>query len=117
MATHRGTWKAFERMVASFFKTRRTPLSGSNSGHNTGSDTLHPEVYVECKYRESMAVYALFLDTAEAADLEQKIPVVAIKQKGDKGYLLVLRHKDLHKLAELSHYESPATKRKSNKTI
>lgn len=106
--THRSTWKAFERLVADFFGTRRTPLSGSNSGHNTTSDTLHPEVYVECKYRAKMAVYELFNDTVLAAKLEEKIPVVAIKQKGEKGYLLVMRSQDLHRLAELSHHERPA---------
>jgi hypothetical protein len=41
-------WKEFERRVARAFGTERTPLSGGNSKH-THSDTLHPELYIECK--------------------------------------------------------------------
>ena len=43
-----GRAKAYERRVAKFFGTKRTPLSGSNSGH-THSDTLHPRLYIEVK--------------------------------------------------------------------
>ena len=42
-------WKAYERRVAKFFGTKRTPLSGINSGHSTHSDTLHPRLYLEVK--------------------------------------------------------------------
>lgn len=45
----RGLWKTYERKVAKFFNTNRTPLSGINSRHDTHSDTLHPKLYIEVK--------------------------------------------------------------------
>lgn len=100
MSTHRNTWKRMERVVAQFFGSRRTPLSGSNSGHDTNSDSLHPHVYIEAKLREKFSVYELFKDTAEKAKIEKKIPVLALKQKGETGFLLLIRAEDLLSLAE-----------------
>lgn len=100
-STSKSTWKGFERAVANFFSTKRVPLSGSNSGHNTNSDSLHPKMYIECKVRQKMSVWQLFTDTADKAKNEHKIPVVALKQKGERGYLLVLRAEDLQKIAEI----------------
>lgn len=96
--TSRGTWKKFERDIANFFGTKRTPLSGINSGHDTNSDSLHPTIYIEAKYRNSFSIFSLFLDTEEKAKRENKVPVVAIKQKGEQGYLLVIRPEHLRKL-------------------
>jgi hypothetical protein len=45
------TWKNKERQVAGFFGTKRCHLSGSNSGHDTCSDSLHGRLYVEQKHR------------------------------------------------------------------
>jgi hypothetical protein len=42
-------WKGYERKVAKYFGTNRTPLSGINSRHDTHSDTLHPSLYIEVK--------------------------------------------------------------------
>lgn len=42
-------WKSFERLVGKWIGARRTPLSGKNSGHDTSSDTLHHELYMEAK--------------------------------------------------------------------
>lgn len=42
-------WKAYERRVARFFGSERTPLSGINSRHDTSSDSLHSTLYVETK--------------------------------------------------------------------
>jgi len=100
-STHRNTWKRFERIVASFFGSRRTPLSGSNSGHNTQSDTLHPDIYVEAKFRSDFSVYTLFQDTKKKAKAENKIPVVALKKKGTNGFLLLIEMDDLTKLSDL----------------
>ena len=99
--TSKSTWKGFERIVAAFFGTKRVPLSGSNSGHGTNSDSLHPKVYIECKVREKFALWSLFKDTESKAKVEKKVPVVAIKQKGEQGYLLVLRPQDLEKLTKI----------------
>lgn len=95
------TWKSFENLVAKFFGTRRVPLSGSNSGHGTNSDSLHPKLYIECKVRGKIALWQLFTDTEKKAKVESKVPVVAVKQKGEKGYLLLIRPEDLQKIAEI----------------
>lgn len=96
--TSKECWKSFERTVATYFGTRRVPLSGSNSGHGTNSDSLHPKLYIECKVRNKIALWQLFTDTEKKAKVEGKVPVVAIKQKGEKGYLLVMRPEDLEKI-------------------
>lgn len=48
--TSKTTWKKFELKVAKDFGTNRTPLSGMVKSL-TNSDTLHPDLYIECKYR------------------------------------------------------------------
>lgn len=99
--TSKSAWKHFERVVADFFGTKRVPLSGSNSGHGTNSDSLHPKLYIECKVRGKFALWRLFDDTEKKAKVENKLPVVAVKQKGEKGYLLVIRPQDLEKINEI----------------
>lgn len=99
--TSKSAWKSFERVVATYFGTRRVPLSGSNSGHGTNSDSLHPKLYIECKVRSKIALWQLFTDTEKKAKVEGKVPVVAIKQKGERGYLLVMRPEDLEKINEI----------------
>lgn len=99
--TSKSCWKSFERTVADYFGTRRVPLSGSNSGHGTNSDSLHPKLYIECKVRGKISLWQLFVDTENKAKVEGKIPVVAIKQKGEKGYLLVMRPDDLQRINEI----------------
>lgn len=99
--TSKSTWKGFERVVSKFFGTKRVPLSGSNSGHDTNSDSLHPKLYIECKVRGKIALWELFKDTEEKAKHEHKVPIVAIKQKGEKGYLLLVRPEDLKKIVEI----------------
>ena len=99
--TSKVCWKSFERKVAGFFGTKRVPLSGSNSGHNTNSDSMHDELYIECKVREKFAIWSLFDDTEKKAKNENKIPIVALKQKGEKGFLLVIRTQNLEKIAEI----------------
>lgn len=104
--TSKSSWKSFERVVAKFFGTRRVPLSGSNSGHGTNSDSLHDKLYIECKLRGKISLWSLFEDTEKKARQENKIPVVAIKQKGSRGYLLVMRPLDVKKIAEIQQKSS-----------
>lgn len=99
--TSSSNWKTFERIVANYFGTRRVPLSGSNSGHGTNSDSLHPKLYIECKVRNKIALWQLFVDTEKKSKVEGKVPIVAVKQKGEKGYLLVMRPEDLEKVYEI----------------
>ncbi|KKN05244.1 hypothetical protein LCGC14_1089370 [marine sediment metagenome] len=80
-----GDWKAFERRVAAYLNTRRTPLSGAMSGHNTHSDTLHPDLYVECKWQGTKsAVLTLWDDTVAKAKREGKIPLLAMHRRGSR---------------------------------
>lgn len=104
--TSKSSWKHLERVVAEFFGTKRVPLSGSNSGHGTNSDSLHEKLYIECKLRGKISLWSLFEDTEKKAKQENKIPVVAIKQKGSRGYLLVMRPLDVKKIAEIQQKSS-----------
>ena len=99
--TSKSAWKQLERKIAGMFGTKRVPLSGSNSGHNTNSDSLHPKLYIECKLRQKIAIWQLFIDTEKKAHAEDKIPIVAVKQKGERGELLVIRPEDLQKIAKI----------------
>lgn len=91
-------WKRLERDTAKLFGTRRTPLSGINSAH-TGSDTLHQRLYIECKLRKSSAIHRLYDETADAAKAEDKIPVLALRQK-NRPILLVMTPYDLPMVAD-----------------
>ena len=95
----RGTWKAFERLVAKSFGTERTALSGGNS-KVTRSDTLHDVLYVECKYGKRVAPWSLFKDAAAKATVEGKVPVLCLKQKGETGFLVVCLASDLRNVSD-----------------
>lgn len=95
--TSRETWKRFERTVAKFFGAKRNPLSGINSGH-TGSDTRHGELYIECKLRKRFAFWSWFKEVEQSAEEEGKIPIMAFKEKGKKGWLLLVRPEHLKEI-------------------
>ena len=96
---HRNTWKAFERRVAAMFGTKRTPLSGGNSGH-TRSDSLHKELFIECKKHKRMAMHNLFRSTKELAELEEKTPIIITQEPQGRTTLITLDIKDLKYVAE-----------------
>ena len=98
--TAKGTWKRVEREIAALFGTKRVPLSGINSGHGTHSDTLRPRLYIEVKYREKYAVFTLFRDIMSKAKAEDKTPILALKEKGKQGVLLMLRYEDILDVAD-----------------
>ena len=80
-----GDWKSFERKVAAMLDTRRTPLSGMMSGHGTHSDTLHKDIYVECKWQGTKsAVLTLWDDTVKKAKAEGKIPLLAMHRRNSR---------------------------------
>ena len=91
---NKSNFKGFERLVAKFFGTERTPLSGGNSRH-TRSDTLHEDLYIECKKRKRMATVQLYDEIKKLARKEGKFPVLAITETGRRGWLLVVDPKDL----------------------
>lgn len=76
-----GAWKVFERSVADFFGTTRSPLSGMIKAV-TNSDTLHRQLYIECKYR---AVFAIVQDYFEKYALEEKEQRLATKFRPKEG--------------------------------
>lgn len=96
-------WKAHETAVARDFGAERTPLSGQNSRHETHSDSLHPRVYIEAKRDQSLVgkrFMDLIDDTWSKALDEDKIPMIAFKIKGTRGYMIVCHSEDLKDLAE-----------------
>lgn len=82
-------WKAFERRIAKSLGTERTPLSGGASRHTT-SDTLHPDLYVECKTRRSSAICSWFSVTRFWAKKEKKVPVMALHRFRSHATLAVI---------------------------
>lgn len=82
-------WKAFERRIAKSLGTVRTPLSGISSRH-TSSDTLHPDLYVECRYRTLSAVHSWWFTTREMASEENKAPVIALGKKFSRHDLAII---------------------------
>ncbi len=97
-------WKAFERRVAAYFATERNALSGGNS-KLTRSDTLHPALFIECKQRQQHSAVTLWNETKILADAEQKLPVVALSEKGRPGFWLVLHSDHLAQLASSIRHE------------
>ena len=92
--------KAFEREVAREFGCARVCLSGGNNRQaDTRSDTTHPVLYIEAKTRASMAVWSLYRDTEKKAGKEDKVPVLALKEKGKAGWLIACRPDDLATVA------------------
>ena len=88
-------WKVFERRVAKYFKTERTPMSGGNSKH-TRADSMHPYLFIEAKQRKALAVWGLWQNTKALAKLENKIPVVVQHETGRNGFLITVHSDDLN---------------------
>jgi len=88
-------WKAQERRVARIFGTLRNSLSGRHSKAGTSSDTLHRKLYIECKYRQKIAVIEWFQEIIPLARKEGKIPVLCLKAKNHRDDYVVVRMRDL----------------------
>jgi len=96
-------WKAFERFVSTIFSTTRTALSGGN-GKMTRSDSLHPSLFVSCKYTQAnnKGLRDLVDEEREKAAVENKIAVCVIGEAGDRANSLVVLHlRDLHPFCEM----------------
>lgn len=106
--TSRTTWKQFERDVSAKFGSERTPLSGGNS-KITRSDSLHDKLFIEAKFRAKFPIFDLWKETKALAKLEKKIPLVAIKKKGERGFLYVIHPDDLELIAELHKSQKNGT--------
>lgn len=94
-------WKQAERKVANTWGTKRVPLSGSNSGHGTSSDTMHTELYIEVKNYKSPAIAKLWGKTYLQAQAESKVAVVCHVIPGIPGALYTVHESDLDVLSKL----------------
>jgi hypothetical protein len=65
----------------------------------SGSDSTHPRIFLECKYRDKHATRTLWDATAKLAKRERKSPVVALIDKGRDGFLLAIHSEDLPAVA------------------
>ena len=92
------TWKSVEARIAKYFGSRRTPLSGGNSGH-TRSDSLHKRLFIEDKYRVKHTAITLWDDTKSKASLENKTPVVCLSEKGRPGFWVLVHSDNLEEVA------------------
>jgi len=86
------SWKALERRVAHALGTTRTPLSGGSSGH-TRSDTLHPQLFVEIKYRKRFSVCTLFSQVRTLAQKERKVPVLVLHEANHVDSVAVISYR------------------------
>ena len=89
-------WKNLELDAAKVFNGKRAPV------HNnvTRADVLHDTLYIECKKRKRFWIWELFEDTKAKALKEKKIPVVVIKQKSRKGFLIILRPENIKEVSK-----------------
>jgi len=67
---------------------------------HTASDTLHKKLYIECKYQKKWAFWKIGVDTIKKAQLENKIPVLVVKEKGKKGTMWIIHEDYLHRFSE-----------------
>jgi len=93
------TWKSRERQIAARFGSKRTPLSGGNSGHSR-SDSLHKSLFIEAKHRKKHTVISLWEATKILAEKESKVPVIALTQHGKQGFWIMCHVDDLQRVAE-----------------
>ncbi len=95
-------WKAYEMRIAKRFGTDRNPLSGGGSKH-TGSDTLHPGLFIDVKIRREVRTLWRYFRKLEAPSFrEKKKPVLVVKVPGarDSDSVVACRLKDLKVVAE-----------------
>lgn len=94
--TSKSTWKRHERTVAKRFGARRVVGSGSCGREDLStSDSTHPKLYIECKLAKAHAVWTQYKEMAAKALEEGKVPVLALKEKGKQGFLLVVSESHL----------------------
>jgi len=93
--SNQSNWKNTEREVAGAFGTTRAPVCNNL----THSDTFHNRMYIEIKKRKSFSLWTLFRDVEKKAKAENKTPVLAIKEKGKHGFLVMCRPEDLKEIS------------------
>ncbi len=103
MATSSSTWKAFEREVARFFGCERTPLSGMCHSL-TKADTLHLDLFIECKLRSNFRIFTRFREIKTALKKQKvDLPLVIRLTNGrkyQKGDVWLFDYCDIEKVAQ-----------------
>ena len=91
-------WKEVERSAADFLNPgvgKRTPLSGSNSGHGTTGDAIGVgNFYLEVKHRKVHTACTLHRKTRDAAKKEGRIPVTILHELGRHGFQVMIDSRD-----------------------
>lgn len=82
------SWKQFERDVARLFGGRRNPLSGRNNAGRSG-DVISDQWEIECKLRDSIAIFRWWEKLEAEAKASSKTPVLVMREKGDRKRVLV----------------------------
>lgn len=83
------SWKSVERRIAKRLGTNRTPLSGENSRH-TGSDTLHPNLFVEVKSWEDPSLHDEFMDLRRKARYRDKKAMILLEENAEDPMFLLI---------------------------
>lgn len=97
--TKRGTWQKAERDVAKALHGERNRLSGSVDQLTSG-DVVHPELYVEVKYRQTFQTITLLKGVQLKAKEEGKVPVLVLIEAGNATRYYVVSEDTLLRVAE-----------------
>lgn len=95
-------WKSFERYISGIFRTTRNALSGGNS-KLTRSDSLHPKLFISCKYTRNnhKTLRTLVAEERDKAVKENKTAVCVIGEFDDRANAIVVIHlQDIHTFCE-----------------
>ena len=93
-------WKDHERRTAKRLGGTRNPLSGSLS-LTTGADVIHPQLYVECKYRNRFALLTVMRQVEKKAKNEGKKPILVLQEKNAKHAYILVKLNDLEVLHDI----------------
>jgi len=84
--TEREKGARFEREVADIFGTRRISVQGRSDVEH--ADVAHKYLWLQCKRRARLSIYAWWEETKQAAEEASKMPVLVVRQ--DRGEALVV---------------------------
>jgi hypothetical protein len=96
MPTHSGQWKELEKEVAR--RLRGVRLERGNDYGKAQLDVEHKYMAIDCKWRSTLALWGWFTkllaDNKKIYPGENKIPILAVKKKGQRGILIVIEIDD-----------------------
>lgn len=101
-STSKSTWTRFEREIAAAWGTRRTPLSGENSGHGGGDIILTGlDALVEAKLRARFQHHSMFRAAQADAKKHGVTPrnvFLYTRKKAEHGALVTMDASLFHEL-------------------